>query len=91
MEEFGKLLDLPHEDKLTELGDRGNRYNYITVAFSLIRMPLSGIPYPFTARYILPESRMNDRVMTYILFLRQGNFGLLTQIDLEIVCLIEKK
>lgn len=30
VEEFREMLGLPHEDRIIELGDKVNKYNYIT-------------------------------------------------------------
>lgn len=91
MEEFGILLNLPHEDRIIELRDKANIYDYIIVASSLMKEPSSHIPYPFTVGYIHCEIRMTHDVMNHILFPRKGNLSLFTQVDVETIWFIENK
>ncbi|KAL5076511.1 hypothetical protein RYX36_015495, partial [Vicia faba] len=91
VEEFGEMLNLPHEDKIIDLEDKTYRYNYIIVAYSLMKEPSSSIPYSFNDGYINPKSRLNHFVINHIMFPRRGNFSLLTQLDVETIWLIENK
>lgn len=49
------------------------------------------MPYSFSVGYIHPEIKMTYFIMNHILFPKQGNFGLLSHVDVEIIWLIEKK
>lgn len=56
IEEFGELLNLPHEDKIIDIGYKANQYNFITDTCSLVKEKSPCIPYPFTNGYVHPES-----------------------------------
>lgn len=63
----------------------------MTTASFLIKESSSHIPYPFTSGYVHPKNQMTHYIMNHTFFPRQGNFSLLTQVDVEIIWLIENK
>ncbi|KAL5081100.1 hypothetical protein RYX36_009521 [Vicia faba] len=91
VEEFGEMLNLPHENIVIEPEDNANRFNYITVSSSLMKEPSSNIPYSFVVGYIHPGSRITRYVINHIFFSRRDNFDLLTKVDVETIWLIENK
>lgn len=91
LEEFGTILNLPHEDIVLWSGDKGYNFNLKFVPSSLMNNSSPNIPNTFTIEYILPNSRIIHYMTNHILFPRKSNFGLLIQFDVEVVWIIENK
>lgn len=56
-----------------------------------MKNPSSSIPNPFTIGYIFLDSRMIHYMTNHVIFPRKGNFGLITQFDVEVVWVIKNK
>lgn len=71
VEEFGDILNPPHEDTMIEPEDKVNIYNHKLTASSLMKDPLPSIPNPLPFRYILPESHMIHFMVNHMLFIQE--------------------
>lgn len=88
VEKLGEILNLHHEDIILESRDKGYNYNHKIVTSFLMKNPTPYILNSFTYGYIYTNGRM---IQNNIFFSRKSKFGLITQVDVESIWIIEKK
>lgn len=86
LEDFSHECNLPFiEQDYDQMYLEGNKFNFDTLAHSLLIDPTSIIPTPFNVGLIFQNIRLIHYIMNHVLFPSKGNYSTIQKSDIHVV------